>query len=102
MFILMALIFFALIPSSALAVDTFLMEEVKQIMTCGENQRDVVRNSSDMLALQIARLDNGRWQIALGVGCDAAAAPAGGHSKRVLSRPDHGEGRVHVDHRVGR
>ena len=66
MLVLMALIVFALIPSSALAVDTLLMEEVKQITTCGENQRDVVRNSGETLALQIARLDNGMWQVAFG------------------------------------
>ena len=66
MFILMTIIVFALIPSPALAVDTLLMEEVKQITTCGENQRDVVRNSGERLALQIARLDSGMWQVAFG------------------------------------
>ena len=59
-----------LIPSSVLAVDTFVMTPVKAIITCAEDQRMVIREAmfdeDSSTLLQIAQLEDGTWQLALG------------------------------------
>ena len=70
-----------LIPSSVLAVDTFVMTPVKAIVTCAEDQRMVIREAMSeedpLILLQIAQLEDGTWQLAFGNEPDALFPEAG-------------------------
>ena len=77
----MLAIIILLVPSSAMAVDTFVLTMVKTIVTCAEDQRTVIReemsDEDPLILLQIAQLDDGTWQLAFGNEPDALFPEAG-------------------------